>query len=306
MRAWLLVLPALWFSAGSALSAEPPARKVLFIGIDGCRADAIEFSQAKHLKSLIKEGAFTDRTDVIGDRDTGADTSTGPGWSTALTGVFADKHGVKDNTFARQTLADHPNFLRRYKSARPNGSTAALITWKPFDEFVFSQKDGSQFLVDGDKKGYEEGDRQVAKAAEKLLSDGNPDILFAYFGNTDSLGHGYGFHPKSPKYTNGIETIDGYIGGMLAEMKARKNYAQEDWLIIICTDHGGKGRGHSGGQKIAEVRTGFLILYGASVVPGVIMERTTNADVAATALTHLGVPIQREWKFDGRPVGLKK
>jgi hypothetical protein len=270
------------------------------------RPSGIDFSQAKHLKRLIKEGAFSDKTDVLGHRDPVADTSTGPGWSTALTGSFADKHGVKDNTFGKHALADYPNFLRRVKLAKPNAETIALITWKPFDDHLFTKNDGSRFLLDGDKKGYEEADRQVAKAAEKVLAGENPDVVFAYFGNTDSLGHGYGFHPKSPKYTNGIETIDGYIGGMLTEMKGRKSYLKEDWLIVVCTDHGGQGRGHSGGQKVPEIRTGFLILHGPSVVAGPIESKTTNADVAVTALAHLGVAVKKEWKLDGQVVSLKR
>jgi len=306
MRPWLVSLVVCCLTFMPALAADPPAKKVLFIGIDGCRADAIDFSQAKHLKVLIKEGAFTDQTDVLGDRDTGADTSTGPGWSTALTGVFADKHGVKDNNFKKHNLAEYPTFLRRYKAVKPDALTVALVTWKQFDDHVFTAKDGGQLLIDGDRKGYEEGDRQVAKAAQKTLSDQGPDIVFAYFGNVDSLGHGYGFHPRSPKYTNGIETVDGYVGDILAALLARKSYAKEDWLVIVCTDHGGQGRGHSGGQKNPEVRTGFLILHGPSVVPGAIKEKTTNADVAVTALTHLGVPVKAEWKLDGKAVGLKK
>lgn len=305
MRLLVLSLTVLCIAVGIGRAA-PPARKVLVIGIDGCRADAIDYSQAKHLKVLIKEGAFTDKTDVLGDRETTADTATGPGWSTAMTGVFPDKHAVKDNTFRGHALTDYPNFLRRYKAVRPEAAVVALITWKPFDDFLFTEKDGSRLLIDGDKKGYEEADRLVAKTAEAILARENPDILFTYFGNTDSLGHGYGFHPKSPKYTNGIEAVDAYIGSMLAALRGRKNFNQEDWLIIVCTDHGGKGRGHSGGQKEPEVRTGFLILHGPSVVPGVIKEKTTNADVAVTALTHLGVKINPDWKLDGRAVGLKK
>lgn len=32
-------------------------KKVLFVGIDGCRYDAIQYSQSKHLKELARDGA---------------------------------------------------------------------------------------------------------------------------------------------------------------------------------------------------------------------------------------------------------
>jgi predicted AlkP superfamily pyrophosphatase or phosphodiesterase len=219
--------------------------------------------------------------------------------------VFADKHGVTDNSFKDHKLSDFPNFLRRYETLRPNARTAALITWKPFRDSLFDATKGSRFLVDGDAQGYERADKEVARAATTLFANENPDIVFAYFGNVDMLGHGYGFHPKSYKYTNGIETVDTYIGEMLDALRQRQTYANEDWLIVVCTDHGGQGRDHGLGRDVPEIRSGFLLLHGPSVKPGRIDERTTNADVAATVLSHLGVELQPEWKLDGKPVGLK-
>ncbi len=281
-------------------------KKVLFIGIDGCRYDAIQYSQAKYLKELAKDGAVSERCDVLGDRKTGADTSTGPGWSSALTGVWADKHRVFDNTFKNHNVRDYPTFLARLKTARPEAKVAAFVTWGPFRDHVFGRNEGCEYVLDGDKMGYEIGDRSVGHAAARSLVGTDLDAAFVYFGNSDSAGHGYGFHPKSPKYTNSIEAIDEHLGQVLKAVRGRKNFAGEDWLIIVCTDHGGKGRGHSLGEKEPEIRTGFLILHGPSVVNGAIKERTGNVDVAATALAHLGVPVKKEWGLDGKPVGLRK
>ncbi len=174
------------------------------------------------------------------------------------------------------------------------------------DDFVFTREDGCRLLLDGEKKGYLDGDKLVAQEAVKLLGGKAPDATFVYFGNVDILGHTYGFHPKAPRYTNGIEEVDAHVGRILEAMRKRPTYAKEDWLILVCTDHGGKGKGHSGGQKDPEVRTGFLILHGPTLRKGAIDGKIYNVDVAVTALTHLGVPIKPEWKLDGRAVGLKK
>lgn len=293
------------FVCGPVAAADKP-KKVLFIGIDGCRLDAIEYSQAKALKELIAEGAYSRECDVLGDRKTKADTSTGPGWSSGLTGVWADRHGVVDNAFRDHRLHEHPTFFARLKEARPAARVEVFVTWVPFRDHVFAGVEGCHLLCDGDKLGYEAGDRLVAAAARKALADTDPDAVFAYFGNTDSAGHGYGFHPRSPKYTNAIETVDGYVAQILKALRGRKTYPDEDWLVIVCTDHGGKGRGHSLGEKEPEIRTGFLILHGPSVVTGEIAGKTFNVDVAATALSHLGVRAKAEWKLDGKVVGLKK
>jgi hypothetical protein len=86
----------------------------------------------------------------------------------------------------------------------------------------------------------------------------------------------------------------------------RPAYVREDWLIVVCTDHGGREKDHGHGEHVPDIRTGLLILQGPAVRAGRIPGATCNADVAATALTHLGVPIKPEWKLDGRAVGLRK
>ncbi len=222
-----------------------------------------------------------------------------------MTGVWADKHGVTDNLFQGHKLETFPSLFRRFKEARPEGSAVALVSWKPFVDFVIPPKDGGLLVRDGDRYGYQDADRAVTAAAEKLLAEGNPDLLFVYFGEVDLTGHGYGFHPKSPRYTKSLEVVDAQIGRILDAVRKRPHYAREDWLVIICTDHGGQGRGHGGGQKIPEIRTGFLLLHGPAASRDTLPARTGNVDVAVTALTHLGVRIRPEWNLDGRCVGLK-
>src|SRR4051812_20813467 len=69
------------------------AKKVLIIGIDGCRPDALRAAKAPNLEALIRDGAYS------GKAQTGDATISGPGWSSMLTGVWRAKHGVRDNRF---------------------------------------------------------------------------------------------------------------------------------------------------------------------------------------------------------------
>lgn len=296
------------FASACPADGEPAGdiRKcVLLIGIDGCRGDAIPAATVAHtLHGLIKEGAFARKCDVLGDRVTSVPTLTGPGWCSLLTGVWADKHGVKDNTLRDTKLDRYPTFFRRIHNANPKAKTVAIVTWKPFADEVFSAADGRQFVFDGDTRGYQEADRVVTKTAVDVLSKENVDAAFVYFGEVDSIGHGYGFHPKSPRYTAGIEVIDKQIEQILTAIRQRPRFAQEDWLVMIATDHGGKHREHGLGEKEPEIRNGFLILHGPSVKRGIIDERIFNVDIPVTALTHLGIAVRPEWGLDGRSVGL--
>ena len=301
---WVLCLSVF---APLAAQEPPPTKKVLIIGIDGCRGDVFPACfAAEHFPQMIKEGAFSDNVDVLGDRETGALTVTGHGWSCILTGVWADKHKVKALDFSEANFQEYPTFFKRLKQARPEAKTAALVCWAPFCEHIFSAEEGCQLVADGDKVGYENGDKASAEKAIEILTKEDPDAMFVYFGDVDINGHTYGFHPKAPRYSAAVERVDKHVGKMLETLRARPNYAREDWLIIVCTDHGGQGKHHMDGKDVPAIRLGFVIMSGPSVQPGRIEGRHFNVDIAATALAHLGVKIDPEWKLDGEPIGLKR
>jgi len=292
---------------GSRMFAATPSKHVLLVGIDGCRGDAIEYSQAKHLKQLIGEGAYTDKIDVLGDRITGADTASGAGWAAIINGVWADKHGVPANDFRNNKLAKYPSFLQRIKQVEPHTEVAAFTTWQPMYEHCFGKADYVRFVTDGDKQGYEMGDRLVGAEAAKYLQTNKPTAMMVYFGNTDAAGHGYGFHPKSYKYTNAIESVDLQLGLVLEALRGRASYQNEDWLIVVCTDHGGKAKGHSLGREEPEIRYGFCIIHGRQVQPGSKLAKThSNVDLAPTVMQHLDIQPAEDWKLDGKPITFGK
>ncbi|MGD9646591.1 MAG: alkaline phosphatase family protein [Pirellulales bacterium] len=278
-------------AASSSSAPAPREKKVLLLGIDGCRPDALLAADAPHLDALIDDGVFLDHT------QTGADTVSGPGWSSMLTGVWADKHGVHDNSFKGRNYQEFPHFFARLKEARPDAFCASIVHWQPIALFIVSKADVS--LLPGD-------DAKVADLAIKQLAEKDLDVLFLHFDDVDKAGHAKGFHPSVPEYIAAIEGVDAHVGRVLSALRSRPNYAQEDWLVIVSTDHGGKGTGHSDGAEVPEIRTMFIVVSGSAAAREAPAEPTYIVDVAATALTHLGVELKPEWKLDGRPVGLKK
>src|SRR5436190_5093014 len=91
-----LLLAALLLSTALSFAEEPKTKKVLFIGLDGTRFDAIEKAKTPNLHALMNEGIYSDTCLILDDRYQKSDTVSGPGWSSILTGVWADKHGVHD------------------------------------------------------------------------------------------------------------------------------------------------------------------------------------------------------------------
>jgi predicted AlkP superfamily pyrophosphatase or phosphodiesterase len=301
----LCVLCALLFNL-PARAAEP-AKKILYIGIDGTRFDAIEKAETPNLDALMKDGIHSPTCLVLGDRYRKNDTISGPSWSSILTGVWADKHGVHDNSFTGMSYKEFPHFFARLKEIRPDAKTASFVTWEPIHSKITSAADVSMNYEQKDHGvlDYDRYDNEATAAAVTQLTESNPDALFLYIGQVDVAGHAHGFHPTVPQYIEAIERADKLVGRAVAAVKARKTFGDEDWLVIVTSDHGGKGTGHGGGHNTPEILNSFLILSGPAAQRGTFAEQVYLVDAPVTALAHLGVKAKEEWKLDGKPVGLK-
>lgn len=294
-------LPAATFS-----SKDAPSSRVLVIGIDGLRPDALAAARTPNLDRLIRNGAFSDTTQILGERYRANDTISGPGWSSFLTGVWADKHGVHDNSFEGKDYDRYPHFFSRLKQRFPQARTGSFVDWAPIDTHVVTGADVKKVYPANGAENYSEQDSNIARDAAAFLAQDDPHATMVYFGAIDETGHKHGFHPTVSQYIQAIEKIDGHVGQLVQAMQGRANFTEEDWLVVVSTDHGGRGTGHGGGHDVPEIRTTFLIVSGPSAVIGKLEKPTYVVDAAVTALAHLGVASEPEWKLDGLPVGLKK
>ncbi|MCP4176544.1 MAG: metalloenzyme superfamily [bacterium] len=262
------------------------AKKVLIIGIDGCRPDALKIAKTPVIDSLVKDGAycFNSWTDKISD--------SGPCWTAMLTGVWHEKNGVTTNEYKNMKMDKYPHFFHYLKKFDPSIKTASIVHWGPINKIL---RDGDADVA----KSYN-SDRKVANAVAKLLKDDNPDVVFVQFDDVDHAGHAHGFTTKNPDYIKTIEKEDANIGIILSALKGRKNFNKEDWLILISPDHGGTPNGGHGGNTSME-RNIFFIANGKSVVKGEIKKPTGVVDIAATAMKYLGYMSNN---IDGKPRAL--
>lgn len=302
-----LILSVCVVFAAIAQADEFKIAKVLTIGIDGTRFDAIEKAEMPNLDGLLREGIHSPACLILGDRYRKNDTISGPGWSSILTGVWADKHGVHDNRFKDSQYADYPHLFQRLKEERANVRTASFVTWEPIHSKITS---GADVTLNFAEKAhgvldYDRYDNAAQDRAVEELEKSNPDWLFMYIGQVDVAGHTHGFHPSVPQYIEAIERADKLVGRVLAAMKSRASFAKEDWLVIVVSDHGGKGLNHGGGHNSPEILNSFLIVSGDAARRGLFEEQVYLVDAPVTALAHLGVKTKAEWKLDGRAVGLR-
>ncbi|MER7106333.1 alkaline phosphatase family protein [Streptomyces sp. NPDC000229] len=308
-RRTVLAAAAAAGAATAAVAAAPAAHaaaptlpngtskdKVLVVGMDGLRHDRIDAANAPHMKSMMANGTYGLSLLYAGPM---AATSSGPGWSTISTGVWPDKHGVRDNTFTGKNYGQYPGFLARLAQVRPELSTYAAVDWKPLDtQGTVTPGADAKLVLDGDRDGYVAHDATITAETESVLRDQNPDVLFVYLGNTDVVAHAGG---TGQKYLDAIAVQDAQLGRMLAAIKARPSYATERWTVIVTTDHGHVDAGGHGGSSIEERRT-FVLATGPGIAAGARPIDTRLVDVAATVFHQLGIVPDPSWGLDGKPI----
>lgn len=217
--------------------------KVLIIGVDGFRSDALEIANTPNFDDLINNGSYS--YDALNNDI----TVSGPGWSAMLTGVWSAKHGVTNNNFTGSNYEEYPHFFHYVEAHDPSLHTVSICNWNPINDEIVGNTADYKMNVSNDEA--------VAMEATDYLSDQDPDVLFLHFDEVDGIGHSTGFDPTNLSYLEGIEEVDSLIGIVIDALENRDFYETENWLILSCTDHGGIGFSH-GGTTIEEENIFFI------------------------------------------------
>lgn len=309
-----LVIFALLISLSAFAGGQK--RKVLVIGIDGTRADCLQIANTPNIDSLVATGFYTFNSWHVDI------TVSGPSWSSIMTGVYHQKHGVTGNSYSNSHYDSYPYFPKHAKEYFPNLQCVQYTEWAPMSDYVYN--DGWNLKL----KGPDGNEIATGTAAINILADPDLDCAFIYFDKNDLTGHSSGFSPDNPAYINSIQAVDVQVGRIVTALKARPTYAQEDWLILLTTDHGGIGTGHGGNSLqertiwwIANSDRGISHEVPVAVDPGThnpLIPQITlindslqklspvQADIATTALHHLiwesGVlpDTVAGWNLDGK------
>ena len=294
--------------AGPGAAGPFEGRRVILFGLDGVRSDAlkvlVESGRAPHMAQLIEEGAVNWSAVAGGWTPDPADptrepTFSGPGWASTLTGVWANKHGVRSNNFSGSNFDDYPHFFKRIREAAPDADLSSLVSWPEINNFIVVRSGGEAIcdIYNFTSGSYHQRDGVLTEKTIELLEEGDPDVIFHYQAAPDGAGHAHRFALDSPQYMASIEVADERIGLVLEAVRARPGYADEDWLYIVMSDHGGIGTSHGG--HTPEERTIPFIVTGGAVPKGVENhERTGLVTVPPTIFRHLGIPINAAWEWE--------
>ncbi len=288
----------------SAVTADwlPAAEHVLLIGVDGINlAKILEYAydDDSGFKTAMDQGitgatTLTDHT-----------TISGPSWSTILTGVWDDKHGVINNLFRPEPYDQWPSVFNLIEYHKPEIDTTAIADW----EFLNNIADSGGYPVDNNvfvpfQDSWASTDELVTAQtiATILATADNPDdvssFLFSYQAQVDNAGHSFG--GGSAEYAQAVINAAGNVQQILAAIEQVKAITGDDWSVIITTDHGhtqSLGFGH--GFQSPNETTSFVIFdqAGADANDGSQSLGYSTADITPTILSLFGIPLRSD--FDG-------
>lgn len=257
-------------------------RKVLLIGIDGGVGPAFKTINPPAIAELLKHSKYS--FDGISETAT-TDAAT---WKSMVTGVTYELHGIKDSSFIytppsgtdeHAAIKTYPSFLN-YLLTSSKGllNTVTVSSWRSWL---------ATLLPDSKKQVQTADDKQVKDSAVALLKNGNPDLMVLEFSGLNLAGKQGAFAASDPGYKDAVTKLDGYIGEIMAALKARPEYnKKEDWLVILVSNHGGAGNKYGGAS---EAERNMFALYYNERITGYEIQSSKRTGVLLKGLPGAGL-----------------
>jgi len=213
-------------------------RKVLVISIDGVTGSELKTIAPPKLEELKKTSKYN--YDVL----KGTMATDVASWASIVTGVGYSKHLINSDDFLptpKGNTHDVPtvyknvlDYVLQYKAVK----TSIVTPWTNL----------RNYLKIADFAPIVTTDLAVKDSTINLLNtQANLGAVIVNFKEVQAAGANGGYVASNATYKDAILKADGYVGDIMTALKARKSYANEDWLVIVTTNHGGSSVAPEGG-----------------------------------------------------------
>ncbi|MCX2573170.1 alkaline phosphatase family protein [Pedobacter sandarakinus] len=209
---------------GDTTTAKSGNRKVLYLIVDGARGQSVSTANIPNITALLNTSIYS----WVALNEPGV-TQNASNWANMLTGVKVAKHLVKDDALTNNNLQNYPIIFKRIKESRPQTKIAAYTSSPVF----------KSLNVGADISAQVANDDAVKNALINQFNTDTASLVIGHFTDVDKAGAASGYDNSFPQYKSAIEKFDSNVGEVLAALKRRANYANEDWLIIIASSDGG-------------------------------------------------------------------
>lgn len=295
----------------SALTTEwmLAAEHVLLLGTDGTNLDKIleyAYNDDSGFKMLMDRGV-TAATTIAGHQ-----TMSTPSWSTILTGVWDDKHGVVSNVYRPEPYTTWPSVFNLIEYNKPEIDTTVISGRGLFTEMASTGGYPADNII-GISGGSTSAEMDALVTQETisriLATTTNPNLdtfMFSYQSQVDHAGHSYG--GGSEEYKEAVINVGANFKEILEAVAQAEAATGDRWTIIAVTDHGhqqnpdlfGFSLGH--GFQSPNETSSFVIfsLAGNDAQAGGQSLSYQTVDITPTILQAFGIPMRSD--FDGVPL----
>src|SRR6185437_1049810 len=270
------------FSAYAQAPGSVGVQRMAVIGIDGLSVEGVRSAKAVHLQALMGNAAWTLEARGV------MPTLSSPNWESIITGSAPEQHGITSNGYLKKKIALQPSCIDAegrfptifeiLRQQRPSSRIAVVHDWDGFADLLEKQVP--------DLLQHERGPAKTTEAALKEWNEHKPTLLFVHLDNVDHAGHEYGWGSK--EYLSAVADADRYAGEMVDSF-----LTGGDAMVLVTSDHGGKGRNH-GGNTLVEIQIPW-ILAGPEAAPGKLSAPVNTYDTAATIAWVLGLQTPACW-----------
>ena len=248
--------------------------RVLLILVDGMRPDVL--TDVPVAQSIIKQSAYTMKAKTV------FPSVTLPCHMSLFHSVDPSRHGITTNVYTPQV---RPINGLCEVLAMNNKKSAFFYNWEELRDLSRPNSLTFSYFCKGRTIGYDVANDIITDAASKYLGENYTDFAFLYLGNTDYVGHKYGW--MSNEYMEAIDKSWNNINTII-------NSLPDDYAVIITADHGGHDMYH--GTDMPEDMTIPVIIRGGGFNAGEKLENVNIKDIAPTVASLLDILPDEDWE----------
>ena len=277
----------IFFLLGIQTCFAQSVKHVVVIGVDGMSPDGILNANTPNMDKMIKNGAHTFEGQAV------MPTSSSPNWASMIMGAGPEQHGITSNAWKRKDVKEKsycngkvgetwPTIFKVLKEQRPKVRIGIFHHWISFGRLVERGV--------ANRKEFTFSKVNTISRAATYFRIAKPELIFIHLDHVDHAGHKYGH--GTPEYYESVSEADMLIGRM--QKAIQRAGLDEETIIIITSDHGGKGHGH-GGDSPEEINIPWIIT-GPQVSKGkTITQKVNTYDTAATIASLLKLKSPECW-----------
>lgn len=237
-------------------------RRVLWINIDGAVGRIVKDNMPTHIESILPNSKYT--FEGLGDNRIIDDVrdEDAINWTTMLTGMNAETHKVRDDSYIPdldvnpsnpdQRVTYYPNVITLITESHPNAKTLCITPHRYLN---------GNMLNNAYRTVTSSSDEETRNMLVAAIENEDMDFTLVSFTGMFEAGKTGGFSASNTGYIAALNQIDGYIGECLEAINNRENAELEDWLVVITSGHGGRADGSWTGISQQERNTLCLFYY---------------------------------------------